>query len=307
MQVAALRQFLESLKPALEAAGGHQASAQVAQAARALEPFESLAVADFAAFLVRAREYQAAGAVRVPSGGERQVEDLLTIVARLTAAAQSPAGHDLAALQHETAAALQGVATIAGLKGKLTIDPKWAAARSARARVAPHVRTIYDLAARIISPEVYNDPAIREAIFRLESALDAETLKAVAAEFGIKATAKSQPAKVVGDILTKLTGHKPAKAASKPKLKSVDSAVVDEHSQRLAKLVERSANPDAISDPEVEAEIGKLKEVGKPTLIEVAIRAGIDGVRSGDSIADCLQRIRLRLTAARRARERAEA
>src|SRR4051812_23521380 len=130
MQVAALRQFLQSLKPALEAAGGHQAAAQVAQAAGALAPFDLLAVADFAAFLVRSKEYEAAGAVRVPSGGERQAEDLLTVVARLTAAAQSPAGHDLAALQRETATAIQGVAAIAGLKGKITIEPKWAAAQA---------------------------------------------------------------------------------------------------------------------------------------------------------------------------------
>jgi uncharacterized protein YidB (DUF937 family) len=306
MQVAALRQFLQSLKPALEVAGSHQAAGEVAEAARALSPFDSLAVADFAAFLVRAKDYQAAGTVRVPSGSERQAEDLVQVVAKLTEVAKSPAASDLATLQHETAAALQTVAVSAGLKGKLTIDPKWAGAQAARARVAPYVRTIYDLAARIISPDVYNDPNIRDKMARLESALDAETLKAVAAEFGIKTTAKSQTAKVVGDILAKLTGHKPAKTSAKAKAASVDSALVDEHAQRLAKLVERSADPAAISDSELDAELGRLKGIGKNTLNEVANRAGIEGVRAGDSIANCLDRIRLRLTAARRAKERAE-
>lgn len=272
---------------------------------RALDPFQSLSVADFAAFLARAKEYQAAGAVRVPEAGEQEADKLIKLVARLSDAAKSPSQGDLARSQQEVAAAIQSLAANAGLKGKLSPDPKWADAQAARARVAPHVQAVYDLAPRIISPEVYNDPPIREAIARLEG-LDRESMIAVAAEFGIKATARSKPTKVIGDVLTKLTGHKPAKARTTAKATSVDPAVIEEHGRRLAALVQRSSDPEAMSDSEVESELARLKALGKPTLFEVANRSGIEGVRSGDSASAILDRVRLRLTAARRARERAE-
>ena len=306
MQVIALQQFLRSLQAGLEAAGSHPAAIHLAEAVRALEPFDSLAVADFAAFLVRAKEFHASGAVRVPDGSEQQAEHVLKLFARLSDAAKDPSTGNLANIQQEIAQAIQSLAANAGLKGKLSANPKWADAQVARARAAPHLRTIYELAARIISPDVYNDPPIREAIARLEE-LDRESLLAIAAECGVKANARSQPAKIIGDVLVKLTGHKPAKVKKgRTKAASIDPAIVEENARRLAALVERSVDPDAIPDSEVEAELARLKGLGKPTLFEVVNRAGIEGVRSGDPIPAILDRVRLRLTGARRARERAE-
>ncbi len=268
---------------------------------RALEPFHALAVADFAAFLVRAKQYQASGSVRVPDAGEQQAEKLLKLVAQLSDAAKHPAQGGLAGIQHEVAKAMQALAANAGLKGKLAPDPKWAGAQVARARVEPHLKMIYDLAARIISPDVYHDPPIHEAIARLEG-LDRESLTAIATEFGIKTSARSKPAKIIGDVLVKLSGHKPAKAKkAKAPAASVDPAIVEENARRLAALVEHSADPHAVPDSEVEAELNRLKSLGKPTLFEVANQAGIEGVRSGDPVSAILERVRLRLTAARRA------
>jgi len=106
------------------------------------------------------------------------------------------------------------------------------------------------------------------------------------------------------EILTKLCGHQPQKA--KGKTATIDPAVVDEYARRLAELIERSIDPDAVNEAEVEEELARLKELPKPTLVEVIARAGVDGVRPAAAVSAILQRVRNRLTAARRARERAE-
>lgn len=289
--------------PALEAAGDRKVSVDLAETSSALDPFQALDVADFSAFLMRAQEFHAHGAVAVPGPGEQQAESVLKLVGKLNEAATQSSGN-LQATQHELASELNKLMAQAGLKGKLTLDPKWAEAQVAKSRISPYLKAIYEVAARIVAPDVYNDPSIRERIAHLESELTGETLKAVAGEFGIKATAKAKPGKVVTEILTKLCGHQPQKA--KGKTASVDPAVVDENARRLAALVERSANPDAVGEVEVEAELATLKGLPKATLVEVIARAGVDGVRSGDPIPAILQRVRNKLTAARRAHERAE-
>jgi hypothetical protein len=303
MQVAALQLYLRSLVPALEAGDARPAARWVDEAASALAPFGSLGLAEFAAFLARADEYRRTGAVRVPTTADRRAEAVLATVARLDAA-----GGDVAAAQAEVARAVTELARETGLKGNLTPDPKWAADRAARARVAPHLAAIRSLAGRISSPEHYADESIRGEIARLEGVLDRDTLKAVGTEFGVKTTAKSAPAKVLGEVLIKLTGHAPpktkrgAKAATEPP----DPAVVEEHARRLTGLIERSANPDAVSDAEVEDEIARLKALPKAALYEVVTRAGVEGVKPRDAASAVLARVRNRLTAARRARERTE-
>jgi hypothetical protein len=311
MQVAALQQFLRSLVPALEAAGDGRAAGVAEEAARALDPFRSLALAEFAVFLSRAEEYRRTGAVRAPGAADIRAEGLLTAVARLTAATAGdrPTAADLAAAQAEVARNVGVLARDAGLRGSLAPDPKWAEAEAARARVAPHLRAVRTLAARITSPDAYADPAVRDDIARLESALDPATLKAVGAEFGVAVTARSSPPKVVGDILTRLSGHAAPKGRaggrSKPAV-APDPALVEEHATRLATLVSRSADPAAVPEAEVEAELARLKGLPKPALVEVVTRAGIEGVKPRDALSAIHQRVRNRLTAARRARDRAE-
>jgi hypothetical protein len=149
---------------------------------------------------------------------------------------------------------------------------------------------------------VYNEPPVRDGVVQLAGKLDRDALKSIAAEFGVKSSAKAE--KVLHDVLVKLSGHQPAKA--KKANVAADPAVVEEHARRLAALVERSADPDALSAAEIEAELARLKDLKKPELAAVAIRAGIDGVRPSDAAKPTLERIRNRLTAARRARDRAE-
>ena len=304
MQVAALQLYLRSLVPALEAAEARSTARWLDEAARALDPFRPLGLPEFAAFLARAEEYQRTGAVRVPGAADQRAEALLAAVARLNTAD----GRDLAAAQADVARAVDALAREAGLKGGVAPDPKWAEARAARARVGPHLAAIRALAGRITAPESYADEAVRAEIARLEGALDGDTVKAVGTEFGVKTTARSAPAKVLGEVLVKLSGHAAPKAkrGAKATAEPPDPAVVEENARRLAGLIERSADPGAISDAAVDDELARLKALPKPALYEVVTRAGVDGVKLKDATSAILTRVRNRLTATRRARERAE-
>jgi hypothetical protein len=313
MQVAALQLFLRSLQPALEAAGDGRAAARtIDEACRALEPFRSLGLAEFAVFLRRADEYQQSGAVRVPRAGDIRAEELLAAIAKLGEAVgrERPSAPDLAAAQANVARAVGALARDAGLKGSLTPDPKWAEARVARSHVAPHLRTIQQLASQITSPDAYADHSVREEIQRLEAGLDRGALKAVGSEFGVAVTARSPATKILTDVLARLTGHQPPKGKSGGRTNStaapVDPMLVDEHSRRLAGLIARSSDPVAVPDHEIEAELNRLKGLSKLELAAVVARAGVEGVKPRDAFSSILQRVRNRLTAARRARERAE-
>jgi hypothetical protein len=261
-------------------------------------------LAEFTAFLARAEEYQRTGAVRTPGSADLRAEALLAAVGRLGATDDG----DLAAAQADVGRAVDAVAREAGLKGNLTPDPKWAEARAARARVAPHLQAVRTLAGWITSPEAYAHEAVRAEIARLESTLDGDALKAVGTEFGVKTTAKSAPAKVLAEVLAKLSGHLPPKAkrGAQAGAGPADPAVVEAHARRLADLIERSADPDAVPDVDVDAEVARLKALPKSTLFDVVTRAGVEGVKPRDGTAPILTRVRNRLTAARRARERAE-
>jgi hypothetical protein len=312
MQVAALQLFLRSLLPALEAAGDGRAARSVDEACRALEPFRSLGLAEFAAFLERANNYRQTGAVRVPRAGDIRAEELLAAVAKLGEAVgrERPSAPDLAAAQANVARAVASLARDAGLKGSLTPDPKWAETQVARSRVAAHLRNIQQLANRITSPDAYADHSVREEIQRLEAGLDRDALKAIGSEFGVAVATRSPATKILTDVLAKLTGHQPPKGRTSGRSNStdapVDPAIVDEHSRRLAGLMARSSDPVAVPDHEIEAELNRLKGLSKLVLAAVVVRAGVEGVKPRDAVSSILQRVRNRLTAARRARERAE-
>jgi len=284
----------------------------VDEACRALEPFGSLGLAEFAAFLARANEYRQSGAVRIPRAGDTRAEELLTAIAKLSelSARDQPSAFDLATAQANVAQSVNALAREAGLKGSLTPDPKWTEAQVARTHIAPHLKTIRELAARITSPAAYTDDSLRERIEQLETGLDRDALKAIGSEFGVGVTARSSATKVLTDVLVKLTGHQPAKGKPSGRSNSaaapVDSAIVDEHSRRLANLLARSNDPVAVPDHEIEAELDRLKGLAKPALAAVVLQAGVEGVKPRDAVSAILQRVRNRLTAARRARERAE-
>ncbi|HVK11597.1 MAG TPA: hypothetical protein VM597_22690 [Gemmataceae bacterium] len=310
MRVAALRLFLTSLRPALEAAGdpGPGRSA-VTAAAAALEPFDDLALDEFAAFLARADEYRRTGAVRVPGAADRAGGQLLEAAAMVSAVrnelGRPGAVADLESGRTAVADAVKQLAADAGLAVTLKADPKWASTLIARSRVAPLVAQIRALAGQITSPDAYADEAARQTMTQLEAEMAGVDLKALAAEFGAKATARAKPDKVLADVLAKVTGHKPgrAKAVKKP---SVDPALVAEHSGRLAGLIARSAGPDGLSGADIEAELSRLGQLAKPALFAVVTAARVEGAKASESTAALLQRVRNRLTAVQRARERAE-
>jgi hypothetical protein len=302
VQVAALQLFLRSLVPALEAAGEARSAARwMDEACRALDPFRPLGLAEFTAFLARAEEYDRTGAVRVPGAADLRAEGLLAATGRLAGA------DDLHTAQASVARAVTELAREAGLKGSLTPDPKWAEAQAARRRVAPHLEAIRTLAGRITAPEAYADEAVRAEIARLEAELDRDTLKAVGSEFGVKTTAKSAPAKVLSAVLARLTGHQPprAKRGAKAAAEPPDPAVVEANARRLAELIGRATDPEALSETDVDDELARLKALPKPALHDVVTRAGIEGVKPRDGVGPILTRVRSRLTATRRARERA--
>src|SRR5262245_14167088 len=86
MRVAALRLFLTSLRPALEAAGDPgPGRSTISAAAAALAPFDDIALDEFAAFLIRADEFRKTGAVRVPRAADRSGEKLQEATAQLAA------------------------------------------------------------------------------------------------------------------------------------------------------------------------------------------------------------------------------
>ncbi|MBO0697063.1 MAG: hypothetical protein J2P46_01595, partial [Zavarzinella sp.] len=116
--------------PALEAAGdGRSAARSLDEACRALDPFRSLGLPEFAAFLARADEYQRAGTVRVPGPADLKVERLSAALSRLDRGAATEG--DLAAAHADVARAMTELAREAGLKGTVAPDPKWAAAQAA--------------------------------------------------------------------------------------------------------------------------------------------------------------------------------
>jgi hypothetical protein len=301
MNVGVLQQFLRSLVPALEGAGAGKTASEVNATLQALEPFQSLDAQAFAAFLIRARDYQAAGSVTAPTPGEQQVGRLAKVLERLHAATDG-----IPLLQQEAAAALQDVAVQAGLKGKLSADPKWAETRGLLARIAPHRRTIFELSARIISSEAHDDPVVRKGIDQLADKIDPASLKALAAEYAVKFSARTPPAKVVGEILAKLSGFPVPKAKPKSKKGAVDPAVVEENSHRLAAMITRSINPGGTNENEIEAELSRLKALSLPTLFEVVTRVGIGEARPNETKSELLKRVKNELAAARRSRERAE-
>jgi hypothetical protein len=300
MKVGVLQQFLRSLIPALEAANSRTAN-DVDGAIKALEPFQALDVTSFAAFLALAQAYQEKGTIAVPSEGQRQVERLAIALERLNSATG-----DIGSLQQNVADALQALAATAGLKGKLSADSKWAEARALQARLAPHRKVIFELAARIASPEAFDELVIRDGIAQLAERLDAASLKALALEHGVKATAKAQPVKTITDVLAKLSGHQPPKVTRKSKAGVVDPAVVEENARRLTTLIERSLRPDGVNDDDVDAELARLKTLSLAVLYEVVVRCGMREARPSESKAALLKRVQQELTAARRARERAE-
>lgn len=244
----------------------------------------------------------------MPGPADLRVAGLADALSRLADAREGPLQADPAAAQAAVAGAVGELAREAGLKGSVSPDPRWAEALVAQARVTPHVEALRALAARITAPEAYADEAVRAEVARLEGAMDRDVLKPVGAEFGVGVTAKTQPAKLVADVLAKVSGHKPAKgkAGGKAKAAPPDPALVEEHARRLGDLVARSADPDAVPDAEVEAELARLEGLPKAALVAVATRAGVEGVKAKDAATAILTRVRNRLTAARRARERAE-
>jgi hypothetical protein len=80
-----------------------------------------------------------------------------------------------------------------------------------------------------------------------------------------------------------------------------------EHHERLAHLAERSRDPDAVADHEVESALAEAGKLSREAMYKLMHDSGMgEEIRPRDTKTRMLQRLRLRLTAAKRARERAE-
>jgi len=292
--------------PALRGAGDPGQSARdLERACQGLEPFQALELGEFFAFLNRADEHRRSGTIRVPSPGDLDATTLLQAASRLDGAS------DVRSLTEAQAAVLQAMDAVAARAGlKLTVKPVagWAEMSLARRRVVPHIQSIRALAARIDRPESYSDPFVRDAIASLTQRLGGDDLKALATEFGISATPKSKPEKVLTDVLTKLSGHRPGRATAGRKSPAIaaDPVVINRHVQKLKELMERSNDPDLLPDSEVEAALVQLRALPKGALFDVANQAGIEGVYKSSTVDDILRRVRNRLTVVQRAQERAK-
>jgi hypothetical protein len=304
MNVATLQQFLRSLAPALQAAGsGPRVAQDLERACRGLEPFGTLDLDTFAGFLARCAEFQRSGSVAPSSGSDlgpvQQVLRRLDQARERLGAGDPAARTELLQAQRELGEVLTRLTDAAGLTGKLKGE-KWVKQQADLARARAHARAFRELAARITDAAAYDRDDIRADMSRLEKEVTADEWKLLSTEFGLPSSTKG--AKGIGEVLAKLTGHRPAKAkAPRKPAAAVDEAKVTQYADALRALLERAKTEAQLPEAEVDDQLNRLEGLGKDELIAVATRAGVE--RPGRSAGEVLNKIKTRLTAGRRVTE----
>src|SRR5262249_41683747 len=125
------------------------------------------------------------------------------------------------------------------------------------------------------------DPARQERFRAVVDPLDLPGLKEVAAELGAgKPSARARDA-VVAAIVEKVTGVRPA-APKKGKAAAgaapLDQAAVQQQAVRLKELLEKSVDPDGLSEAEVDAALVELDRLKVAQVRAVAQEAGLENV-----------------------------
>jgi hypothetical protein len=123
-------------------------------------------------------------------------------------------------------------------------------------------------------------------------------LKAVATELGVRPSGKKDA--IESAIVERLTGIKPAgkKPTRNPK---VDQAVVQQQAVKLRGLLEKSLDPDGLSQAELETAIRELEPRSIAELQAIAKEVGLEKV--GNKKEAILKKVREKLLEAERARE----
>lgn len=298
MTVSTLQQFLRSLAVGLRGADSPTA-ADVDAAGRGLEPFAALDVSAFAGFLAKCDAYQRAGAVTPPSAVD--VGALEAALRRLDDAT-SDTGGDVAAAHAAAAAEFNALAAKAGLKGKLTPDPKWAVQRLIAQRVRAIKAAFRDLAARIAGPASFAATDVATEMARLASDVSAAEWKLVAKDLSLPATTKG--AKGVVEVMALLSGHRPEKPVTAKKSKGVDEAKIAEHARRLTGLFDRARAESSLPTAEIDVEMTLLGGLSVAELLDLTTKTGVSS--PGKTKKAVLDRIRGKLSAGQRVLDQTE-
>lgn len=322
MKVSTLQLFLRSLRSAVTAADGNSSlPADLEAVSAGLAPFAELDFGRFAAFLRQAEQYRDSGAVSVPlpGPGAENVQMGLRTAASLADKFSSTDGLDVQQatadrdrtrqdLEQALAAFLKPLAINITLKGDqkgFEATLKNASSRAHAAQIRAHASQIRAALDGATDEASLRTPEREGQLQAIVDRLELPDLKAVATELGAPG-AKGGKDAILAAIVERVTGIKPAakKSPRASRTAAVDQAAIQQQAVKLKGLLEKSVDPDGLSDADVDAAINELKTMNQAELQAVAEEAGLDNV--GKKKADILKKIGLKLTEARRARESIE-
>jgi plasmid stabilization system protein ParE len=315
MRVRTLQLYLRSLHAAVAATeAGSSVPAELEAAAARLQPFADLDLAQFAAFLQQAEEYRTSGTVAVPPHLTPHAEQLQTALRDAEKLANHLHTQDFPAqrerVQGELETALAALLQPLGLGIAVKSDAKAlkaahaaAATRATAARVRTLVTSLRETLAGVKDEAALNAPDLQQKLAALTEPAEMADLKAAALDLGVSKPPTKKPALVTA-IVTHLTGVKPSIKRTPRPAPTVDAAVVQQHAVRLKELLEKSVDPDAMSEAEVDAAVAEFDKLSGAELQAIAKEAALEN--AGKSKKEIVQKIRTKLTEARRARQSIE-
>lgn len=306
MKVSALQEFLRNLGGALGALGVQVKSLEdLRSVSRAFEPFKDLDLEQVADFLTRAAAYRRDGTVPAVTvvgldDATAAARGLSESVQTLSASGGDVAEADVVRGKKALQTALGRLAGEFGLTASFKDDKKWLAGVQSKATVARVVEALNGLKPQLTSPESYQSDAVRSAIDALAKT-DTKFLKAAAAELGISGTGTGK--KLVESLLAALTGVStvPAKGSKKADGPTASDEQVEALIKSLENMVERSRDPDAVADAEIDAILARLG-MEFSTDQQKSIAKRVTG-KGGKSAKEAANLIRIDLTAVKRLRE----
>lgn len=286
MTIAVLSEFIGRLAaPVSVLTGSTLPASQLELLARVLLPFAHFDLLAFNDFLTKAEYYQKTGEVpQEPAhlaGIRKAVETLSGLMQTL---------HDIKAVplaQEELARQLVQLGTSFGVSvSKPKIDAGWITTRQRLQDAQPILSRFHKLTERIKSNEPISSESMQEEIRQL-SAVDESHLLVIAGELGVSIGTKAKPIRekqLVMGILSDLSGKplvdqpKRASRVTKPKLSATPERVA-EVTKELTDLIARTADPESVSNTEIEQFIGKLDKGGFSTDQLAELVYGVNGTR----------------------------
>lgn len=133
------------------------------------------------------------------------------------------------------------------------------------------------------------------------SELPVAKLKAIASEIGHHIPPGTSKEKAIDGLIGQVTTRRGMKQRSELIFKK-DTPLA----KRAAELVQRSADPDAVSEADLSELVAEVAKMKGPEIHALLEQIGVEGSKRTDSRPKLLQRLQNRLTATRRARDRNE-